>query len=228
MQLYYLNSRYYSPRACRFVSADDIDIALDEYTSTLNGLNLYTYCLNNPIMFTDPTGHLAILIGIIIGAIAGFGTAVYIDYKDDGQIFNGSVAWYDYLGAIVIGGAIGAVAGYALPYINSFLNSTYSLGGTVLAGVNIPAITVSGSQIAALGVATLLGLQILFSKGSGPRFGHNQHEKQMWDEAMRRLNIKDKDLRTRLHNENHKYPYQNTLKGLVEQLKEILRKWGKL
>ena len=31
MQLYYLNSRYYSPRACRFVSADNMDIALYEY-----------------------------------------------------------------------------------------------------------------------------------------------------------------------------------------------------
>ena len=83
MQLYYLNSRYYSPRACRFVSADDIDVATDNYLSTLNGLNLYTYCLNNPIMYTDPSGHLAewlwkLIIGtsfILIGALVTAATA---------------------------------------------------------------------------------------------------------------------------------------------------------
>ena len=56
--------------------------------------------------------------------------------------------------------------------------------------------------------------------------GHNRHEKQMWDEAMRQLNIKDKDLIRRLHNEIHKYPYQDTLKGLMAILVEILKTWG--
>lgn len=53
----------------------------------------------------------ALIIGAIIGACIGFGTATYIDYRDDGQIFNGSVAWYDYLGATVLGAAIGAGLG---------------------------------------------------------------------------------------------------------------------
>ena len=59
---------------------------------SINGLNLYCYCMNNPIMYANPSGHSAILIGLIIGAIIGFGTAAYIDYQDDGQIFNESVA----------------------------------------------------------------------------------------------------------------------------------------
>ena len=46
-------------------------------------------------MYSDPSGHIAIIaiiIGVIIGAIAGFGVATYIDYKKDEQFFNGSVS----------------------------------------------------------------------------------------------------------------------------------------
>ena len=55
--------------------------------------------------------------------------------------------------------------------------------------------------------------------------GHNQYEKRQWDEAMRRLDITDKDLIRRLHNSIHKYPYQDNLKDLIELLKKILKKW---
>ena len=51
--LYYLNTRYYDPFACRFINADDISYIEPE---TINGLNLYAYCLNNPIIYSDPYG----------------------------------------------------------------------------------------------------------------------------------------------------------------------------
>ena len=54
--LYFLTSRYYDPETCRFISPDVISI-LDETRSTINGLNLYMYCMNNPIMMVDPSGH---------------------------------------------------------------------------------------------------------------------------------------------------------------------------
>ena len=44
---YYLNARYYNPETGRFITADDIEY-LD--TENMNGLNLYCYCLNNPVM----------------------------------------------------------------------------------------------------------------------------------------------------------------------------------
>ena len=88
-EFYYFNSRYYSPKLCRWISPDSVDYLDPE---SINGLNLYCYCMNNPIMYANPSGHSAILIGLIIGAIIGFGTAAYIDYQDDGQIFNESVA----------------------------------------------------------------------------------------------------------------------------------------
>ena len=47
-------SRYYDPETGRFISPDAIEY-LDP--STIGGLNLYSYCNNNPIMNIDPTGH---------------------------------------------------------------------------------------------------------------------------------------------------------------------------
>jgi len=55
--LYYLRTRYYDPETGRFINADDIAI-LDETKTSINGLNLYAYCNNNPIMFIDPTGQI--------------------------------------------------------------------------------------------------------------------------------------------------------------------------
>ena len=53
-RLFWLSSRYYSPELCRFISPDDVSY-LD--STSINGLNLYAYCMNNPIMYADPSGH---------------------------------------------------------------------------------------------------------------------------------------------------------------------------
>jgi RHS repeat-associated protein len=45
--LYYFNARYYNPTIGRFISADPAS----------EGLNLYVYCNNNPLMFVDPDGR---------------------------------------------------------------------------------------------------------------------------------------------------------------------------
>ena len=52
--LYYLKSRYYDPEVGRFISPDDTEYLDPE---KLDGLNLYAYCLNNPVMYVDPDGR---------------------------------------------------------------------------------------------------------------------------------------------------------------------------
>jgi len=69
---YYLQTRYYDPETGRFINADNIAYLDPE---TINGCNLYAYCLNNPVMAVDPSGCSAILtfLTILLGAffIAG-------------------------------------------------------------------------------------------------------------------------------------------------------------
>ncbi len=50
---YYLKSRYYDPKSKRFITEDTYE---GEVTHPLT-LNLYTYVTNNPLLYTDPSGH---------------------------------------------------------------------------------------------------------------------------------------------------------------------------
>lgn len=170
--LYYLQSRYYDPETGRFINADDVSY-LDP--QSIHGLNLYAYYLNNPVMYVDPSGNIAVstaVIGLIVGVVAGLGIALYADYSDDGQVFNGSVKWYEYLFAGIIGGLLGAAIGYIAPAVGGFLNSTFSIsipslgsiissGGTqaIASGVTI---SITGTQIAQ-GVVTVIGATIIYS-----------------------------------------------------------------
>ncbi len=52
---YYLQSRYYDPETTRFLNMDKYFIAGD----IINGMNMYAYCLNNPVMYVDTTGYSA-------------------------------------------------------------------------------------------------------------------------------------------------------------------------
>ena len=51
--LYYLKTRYYDPEIGRFITIDDTSYLAPD---TINGLNLYVYCGNNPVMNVDPEG----------------------------------------------------------------------------------------------------------------------------------------------------------------------------
>ncbi len=63
--LYYLQSRYYNPTIGRFINADT-------YAATGQGLvghNMFAYCNNNPIIYSDPAGEsITIATLILIGS----------------------------------------------------------------------------------------------------------------------------------------------------------------
>ena len=70
--LYYLNSRYYDPETGRFINIDELTV-LDVTNIALNGINLYAYCLNNPVNEVDESGYFIwVLFGIAVAAIAGY------------------------------------------------------------------------------------------------------------------------------------------------------------
>ena len=49
-QQYYLRARFYNPVIARFTQED---------TYRGDGLNLYAYCVNNPVLYSDPTGNVS-------------------------------------------------------------------------------------------------------------------------------------------------------------------------
>ena len=90
-QLFYCNSRYYSPELCRWISLDSIEYLDSE---SIKGLNLYAYCGNDPVSKYDPSGHFAIsiLAWIIIGAaLTTAGVIIYGAVTDTPVVLDISV-----------------------------------------------------------------------------------------------------------------------------------------
>ena len=76
--LYFLKARFYDPEVGRFISADTIDYLAPD---TINGLNLYAYCGNNPIMNVDPSGHWSwktfwVGVGLVVTAAAAIAVSI--------------------------------------------------------------------------------------------------------------------------------------------------------
>ena len=106
MSLYYLKSRYYDPVTGRFITIDDISYIDPE---TINGLNLYAYCGNNPVMNVDLNGNFFLtflLISIGIGAVIGGTIAGITSYNAGARGWDlvGSIA-----GGAILGGGMGAI-----------------------------------------------------------------------------------------------------------------------
>ena len=124
--LYYLQSRYYDPETGRFLNSDAYSYLSPE---TLNGLNLYAYCGNNPVMYVDSVGTSpkwwqAILIGIGIIAVAAL-VATAIVYTG-----GGAAAFFVTAGKAALGGLkIAAVAGLTAGSVRA--GSTAIGGGSI-------------------------------------------------------------------------------------------------
>ena len=96
---YYLNSRYYSPEFCRFISPDSVDYLEPR---SFNGLNLYCYCANNPIMNIDPSGHF-LIAAILIGLAISWTVSSIISYYLGEQLVSGASSVYGGVQTIATG-----------------------------------------------------------------------------------------------------------------------------
>ena len=105
----------------RFLSCDNY---VQEPDNSQN-FNRYSYCLNNPLRYTDPSGELigiddAIIWGAIIGAVVNVGVQAHNDNIN-------SIG--DFFLAAGIGGAAGALSGLGTGLAAS------SIGGGILGGM---------------------------------------------------------------------------------------------
>lgn len=108
--LYYLQSRYYSPDVLRFISQDDVKLSNTQGQPL--GSNLYTYCLNNPVMNVDSTGKLPIWAKITIG-IVGIAASVALTIATGGAALPALIATLKFVaGSVAISMAIEGLIGY--------------------------------------------------------------------------------------------------------------------
>ena len=107
---YYLQTRYYDPTICRFINADNYEL-VTELSCDAGQLNMYAYCNNNPIMYTDESGEivgwLVVLICSLVGATIG-GTVSGVIAAN-----NGIEGW-ELVGDIALGSLVGAAGGALL------------------------------------------------------------------------------------------------------------------
>ena len=84
--MYYLQTRYYDPKICRFISPDDVFYL--GANGDLVSYNLYAYCSNDPVNYVDPSGHsilAVLLIGIVVVMPLAFAVSTIIsDLEDTG------------------------------------------------------------------------------------------------------------------------------------------------
>ncbi|MGA2280792.1 MAG: RHS repeat-associated core domain-containing protein, partial [Verrucomicrobiota bacterium] len=64
--LYYFNARYYDPELGRFTQPDTI---IPDFSNP-QSYNRYSYCVNNPLRYTDPSGHFAFMVPVYLAGAA--------------------------------------------------------------------------------------------------------------------------------------------------------------
>lgn len=122
--MYYCKTRYYVPQWGRWLSADSIEYLNSE---SINKLNLYTYANNNPVIYYDPDGHMALLCALLIlgaiGMVANVGSQALTDLA-----YRNEFKWENYLvaaGAGFLGGMC-----YAIPGVGSIVSAAVTSGLT--------------------------------------------------------------------------------------------------
>ena len=140
--MYYCNSRYYNPQWGRFLNSDSI-VCLN--LENVNGLNLYCFCMNNPIMYANPSGHFGILATLLISTLVGTVSSVVTSLANGEKITAKSIISGAVGGAVaelIIGVSSGTAitaANYASAAAESLVNEMwdYTSSEKELTGDNI-------------------------------------------------------------------------------------------
>ena len=127
IEMYWCKSRFYVPYWRRWLNADTIEY-LD--VNNVGCVNLFAYCNNNPVMYSDGDGHMPQWLewiiggGLVVGAVAltiataGLGGAIATGL---GGSFAASVA-----GGAIAGGIIGAASGALINAGTQVINNGFS------------------------------------------------------------------------------------------------------
>ncbi len=172
--LYYLNSRYYDPEIGRFINADDI-ASLNISQIAQNGLNLYAYCLNNPVNQIDENGDLPKWLKRLLKIIAAVFVVVAVSIATavTAGAFAGLIGISGAIvGAIETGALIGGAVFGSFSIVNQIINvgidnmNLFSIAVDTFSGAAFGAITagvggvgtVSAKVVGGIGKVLLSGL----------------------------------------------------------------------
>ena len=118
--------RYYNPEWGRWLSPDDIEY-LDP--QSINGLNLYAYCGNDPVNKYDPTGHSAIFVIALISGFISASANVVGQLVFDGKSFD-ELEWKDVGISFASGFVSGLIPGSgALSIVGQAVTSSFAENG---------------------------------------------------------------------------------------------------
>ena len=167
--LYYLTTRFYDYTTGRFLNADVPSVGIESGFNIPEGCNLYSYCLNNPVMYSDETGYsplpwwgkLLIGIGFIVvgaavtaltagtgaGFMAAFGAALLTSTKAVAVSTAISAGIGFAVGGLTTGTWDGAINGMLESAVDGFM-----WGGIFAGGAQILSAGFKG--LAKLGVPT--------------------------------------------------------------------------
>jgi len=184
-QLYFLKTRYYDPAVGRFINADAVSYLDPE---TINGLNLYAYCGNNPVMRVDPNGtsFTAFLLGLAAAFV--FGAAISGGIEIGKQVVTtGGVYSWGQVGLQAIGGGVAAAISYAIPIPGSgFLSylGTFAVAGASAVAAGLITGTVDSWQ-SALSTFVIGGTIGVLFRGAGDLFRHWRANRVQLDPRLR-------------------------------------------
>ena len=190
--LLYMSSRYYCPKIARFITPDTI--VPDLYNPM--AWNRYSYVLNNPLKYTDSTGHFWEEIGnwfkdnwkVIVAAVAVVAVIV-ISIVTFGVGLIGVGALVAVGVGMAIGGVVGGIAasqaggdvllgvlsGIALGGAASLAGTAIGAGMTAMMGKGLAATLLSGTLSGAV-TGSAMGLAAGFAGGAGTG-------SQIWDKV---------------------------------------------
>ncbi|MDE6285208.1 MAG: hypothetical protein K2M17_05625 [Bacilli bacterium] len=169
--LYYLNTRYYDSEVGRFINADDIS---NVEPDGINGLNLYAYCLDNPVMLIDDNGNKpkwwqwligALIVVAVTAAVVLTAGAAAVAIGASAAVTLGVMAGAA-IGGLVVGGASlikqgtsGGEMDYGQLALNTFIGGAVGAlvggGAGYLFGSGAAAAIGGGSSFAVAGGSSL-------------------------------------------------------------------------
>ena len=156
----HMNGRIYDPTLARFLQADPFV----QFPTNLQSHNRYSYVMNNPLAYTDPSGHIAFSLAAtvflaktsldigLVTAIATLSAAGFADALVQGASF----------GQALQAGFLSGISAAAFSGIGGYLGSNFS--GTFAAGLSP-----GGFALKVLFHGTVGGITSVLGGG---RFGH--------------------------------------------------------